>query len=56
MKIEQINIDNSILVLTAILWTILSMSGNQIIGFIGLAIFYRKISKRIKKPKESEEE
>ena len=56
MKIEQTNIDNAILVITAILWTILSMSGNLIIGFIGLAIFYRKISKRIEKPKEKEEE
>ena len=54
MKIEQVNIDNTILVITAILWTILSMSGNDIIGFIGLAIFYRKISKRIEKKKDVE--
>ena len=56
MKIEQINIDNTILVITALLWTILAMNSNYIIGFIGLAIFYRKISKRIEiEPVESEE-
>ena len=54
MRVSEDDKNLILLILVLILWTILSVLSNPLVGLIGLAIVYRRLSKRFDNKKKKE--